>query len=112
MLLGLLKKRALLVSVIIIVFCITGCVSNYHVQKFSSDIESLPVKTIEEKLSRGRTSTTTIIEGTFKANNLEAALKKAEDAGYNKLLSIEYGTNVYFGVFGSKWVIIRCLKDS
>ena len=92
-----------------------SCVSTYHVQVFSDNVTALPStvtqvattgdgKPIEEKK----------YEGMFKAEDLETAMEMAKEAGYTKLLSIEYGTNSYFGLIwaiGTKWVIIRCSKE-
>jgi hypothetical protein len=48
----------------------------------------------------------------FTASTFEDALVMANDAGYSKLLSIEYGRNMYLGLISTKWVTIRCSKTA
>jgi hypothetical protein len=106
----------------------SGCVHNYHIQAFSNDIETLSSQTIlkiveDRKVEAIQQDAFTVpkvgykqvaveeIQGMFTASNYESAMAQAKNAGYTKVLSIEYGTNQYLGIIGTKWVTIRCVKD-
>jgi len=100
-----------LVLAIVVVF--TGCVTSYQIQTFSTDVKALPDQTVTAAANKLRTGsgTTTTISGLFEASNFEEAMRMAKEAGFTKLLSIEYGTSRYLGFIGTKWVIVRCAKE-
>jgi hypothetical protein len=104
----------ILAMALILGMTVVGCVSSYHIQAFSNEVQTLPVtEVIETEYNRqgsGQT-TRTVVEGMFKADNFESACKKAEEAGFTEILSIESGTYWVLGI-GIKWVIIRCVKDA
>jgi hypothetical protein len=91
----------------------TGCISTYHVQTFSQDVETLPA-TLETKIVEGQKVTKRVTQGMFTARSYEEAMVLAKEAGYTRVLSIEYGTTKFWGLIwfiGTKWVTIRCAKD-
>jgi hypothetical protein len=109
------QKRSfvgMLVVALVVSFVLVGCVTSYHVQSFSEDIVTLPNREETTILSSGQVQTKIYYDGLFEASTLEAALVKAHKDGYTKLLSIEYGTKLFFGTFGIKWVTIRCSKPT
>jgi outer membrane murein-binding lipoprotein Lpp len=96
---------------LVIAFTVTGCITNYHIQLFSNDVETLPVKTQVKRLQDGREVVRTEYEGMFYANDYEKAMTMAKEAGFTKVLSVEYGTTLVFGFIGEKWVRVRCSKE-
>ena len=90
----------LLVMVLAFGMAVVGCASSYHIQAFSNDINPLIYN-----------SQFGIYEGMFEGSSYEGVLKEAKAAGYTKILSIEYGTKRFLGIFGKQWVIIRCVKE-
>jgi hypothetical protein len=97
--------------VLVVVLTFTGCITNYHIQVFSNDVETLPSKTQVKVLQDGQEFVKTEREGMFYAHGYEEAMVMAKEAGFTKVLSIEYGTNLIFGLIGEKWVRIRCSKE-
>jgi outer membrane murein-binding lipoprotein Lpp len=91
---------------------VAGCVSSYHIQTFSNEVQTLPSKTIEKTDDKGKKTEVTVYEGLFKGADYESALQKAQKAGFTEILSIEYGTYSFLFLFGSKWVALRCTKEA
>jgi hypothetical protein len=101
----------MLVMALALSFVLVGCVTSYGVQAFSQDIETLPLRTEETILDTGEVKIITSYDGMFTATNLEEALAMANNAGFSKLLSIEYGMKTYY-LYSEKWVTIRCAKTT
>jgi hypothetical protein len=102
-----------LIPLIAVSFCLAGCVTGYQIQVFSDEIEALPY-TYETKMVGDQTVTKRVSEGLFTAHDYESALVKAKEAGYTRVLSVEYYTTHYFALIwfvGVKWVTIRCTKE-
>ena len=99
-----------LMLVFAMVLCFSGCVTNYNVHTFSNDVETLSSKTIRTRNSDGTVSEKIILEGQFTGTDYETVMRMAKDAGFTKVLSVEYGTNLFLGFIGTKWVTIRCSK--
>ena len=96
------------------IFNFSSCASSYHIQMFSDDVRALPFQTIEKVNSEGKVTQVTTYEGLFRAKDLETAMHMAEQAGFTKILSVEYGVNWYFivvGIINPRWVQIRCIKE-
>jgi len=107
------RERNSMKYLVIIAACATfmfsGCAYNYHIQTFSNNVESL--SRIEKKIGENGEEVAGIrYEGVFTASDYESAIAQAKNAGYTKVLSIEYGTNRYILGIGTKWVTIRCAK--
>jgi hypothetical protein len=105
------KKLIILITVS---FCFTGCVSNYHIQVFSDDVQALPYKYEPKVVASGQTVLQRVSDGLFTAHDYESAMVMAKEAGYTKVLSVEYYTTSYFSLIwfiGEKWVTIRCSKE-
>jgi len=88
-----------------------SCVTNYHVQTFSNNVATPTSVTIQRTDPSTEEPFEVTYEGIFKAKDLETAMQMAKEAGYTKLLSIEYGTNLVLGFIGTQWVIIRCSNE-
>jgi hypothetical protein len=108
-----------LVMVLVFMMLLVGCVSNYHIQTFTDIVEVVPNVSVEnirqEYDSRGELTGKVYYSsekaGIFEASDYDTVMEKAKDAGFTKVLSVEYGTNLYLGFIGTKWVKIRCIKD-
>jgi len=91
----------------------TSCVTSYNIHTFSDNVETLQYTTTEKiNNETGNVTTVTKYEGLFKAKDYETAMQMAKEAGFTRVLSIEYGTSHILGFIGSKWVVIRCTKEA
>jgi hypothetical protein len=106
-------KSGILFLVIIPIFmvCVTGCITSYNLQTFSNDVETLPATITERVNQDGTVSLRIAVEGQFTGKDYETVMRMANQEGYDKVLSIEYGTRHLFGFLGFKWVTIRCVKE-
>ena len=100
-------KKIFVFITAIIAILLNSCVSSYHIQVFSDNVEVVPVTRIDIQKStaysggsesptappKNDTEYKEIYEGIFKGDNLESVMQQAQKEGYNKILSIEYGTN-------------------
>ena len=110
-------RKIIFLSLLIIcvsIFNFSSCASSYHIQMFSDDVIALPFQTIEKVNPEGRVTQVVTYEGLFRAKDLETAMHMAEQAGFTKILSVEYGVDWYFiviGIISPRWVQIRCIKE-
>ena len=96
--------------ILVLAFCtvFAGCITSYHIHTFSNDVETLP---LEETVSPHNQNITKLEPaGLFKGGTYEEAMRKAKEAGYTRVLSVEYGTRHVLGLFSFRWVEIRCVK--
>ena len=106
--------------ILILSIFLSGCVTSYHIQVFSDDVQSLPYKIITTTTQKPAeshqpqptetTKETIIVEGLFKGKSYEEAMRAASKEGFTKVLSVEYGTRHVLWTFSFKWVEIRCVK--
>ncbi|MCL2805277.1 MAG: hypothetical protein FWD26_05000 [Treponema sp.] len=106
------KKAISIIFITAILFASTGCTTSYHIQTFSNDVETLTSRTVDSINAEGKVTQKIVYEGKFRASDYETAMQMAKEAGFTKVLSIEYGTSLYLGFIGLKWVEIRCVRDA
>jgi len=101
------KRISCFLIILIFVLSFNSCTTNYYVHVFSDNIETL----VEKRTKNETTERTEITyEGTFSGDSYEKVMQAAKKAGYTKVLSIEYGTKLFLGFIGTKFVTIRCAK--
>ena len=95
---------------VLITLNFVGCVTNYHVQTFSNDVEVTKTGMVNKKVAEIYGDHLKEEElGVFEASDFSTVMMMAKEAGYSKVISIEYGTKTYLGFIGIKWVRIRCI---
>ena len=100
--------------IILMIICTTllGCATSYHVNVLSVDVQTMNYSLVPNINPQGLViGHREVPEGIFKAGNIEKAMRKANEAGYTKIISVESGTNLFLGIVGTRWVRIRCVKE-
>ena len=104
------KKMMFLALAATVLF--SACTMSYNIIAHSDNVEALDTVTFVTINSSGNEKTKTVTEGIFKGKDYDTAIKLAHKAGYNKILSVEYGVKHFLFLFWYPWVTVRCAKET